>query len=51
MLRSLRDLDDYKVSASDGDIGSVVEFLIDDERWIVWTCLRATPRSFPATFI
>lgn len=33
MLRSLKDLERYTVSASDGDIGSVVNFLVDDERW------------------
>ena len=33
MLRSLKDLERYAVSASDGDIGSVVNFLFDDERW------------------
>jgi hypothetical protein len=35
MLRSLKDLERYKVSASDGDIGSVVNFLLDDERWAI----------------
>lgn len=35
MLRSLKALEHYKVNASDGDIGSVVKFLIDDEHWIV----------------
>jgi sporulation protein YlmC with PRC-barrel domain len=35
MLRSLKDFERYTVSASDGDIGSVVNFLLDDERWIV----------------
>lgn len=35
MLRSLKDLERYTVSATDGDIGSVVNFLLDDERWIV----------------
>jgi len=35
MLRSLKDLERYTVSASDGDIGHVVNFLLDDERWIV----------------
>jgi hypothetical protein len=35
MLRSLKDLENYTVSAKDGDIGSVVDFLLDDERWIV----------------
>ena len=35
MLRSLKDLENYKVSATDGDIGDVVNFLLDDERWTV----------------
>jgi len=33
MLRSLKDLERYTVSATDGDIGSVVNFLFDDEAW------------------
>ena len=35
MLRSLKDLERYHVRASDGDIGTVVNFLFDDERWVV----------------
>ena len=35
MLRSLKDLESYKVNAVDGDIGSVINFLLDDERWII----------------
>lgn len=35
MLRSLKDLDRYSVCANDGEIGSVVNFLLDDERWTV----------------
>ena len=35
MLRSLKDLELYTATATDGDIGSVVNFLLDDERWIV----------------
>jgi hypothetical protein len=31
MLRSLKDLERYRVSATDGDLGSVVNFLLDDE--------------------
>ena len=34
MLRSLKDLEGYAVSATDGDIGHVANFLLDDERWI-----------------
>jgi hypothetical protein len=33
MLRSLKNLEQYKVSATDGDIGSVANFLMDDARW------------------
>ena len=35
MLRSLNDLEQYSVSATDGDIGTVVNFLVDDESWTV----------------
>jgi hypothetical protein len=35
MLRSLKDLERYRVRATDGDVGSVVNFLFDDERWVV----------------
>jgi hypothetical protein len=35
MLRSLKELERYTVSATDGEIGSVVNFLLDDERWVV----------------
>ena len=35
MLRSLRDLENDSVSAADGDIGKVVNFLLDDRRWVV----------------
>jgi len=33
MLRSLKALDGYRVAATDGELGSVVNFLFDDERW------------------
>ncbi|MDQ2667316.1 MAG: PRC-barrel domain-containing protein [Gemmatimonadota bacterium] len=35
MLRSLREFDKYAVSATDGDLGHVGDFLIDDEHWAV----------------
>lgn len=35
MLRSLIDLTGYTIRARDGDIGSVGDFLFDDERWVV----------------
>ncbi|HEY4188028.1 MAG TPA: PRC-barrel domain-containing protein [Polyangia bacterium] len=34
-LRSLKDLEHYTVSGTDGDIGDVVNFLIDDESWTI----------------
>jgi hypothetical protein len=35
MLRSLKDLEHYTLSATDGEIGSVDNFLFDDERWTI----------------
>jgi hypothetical protein len=35
MLRSLKDLERYTVTVRDGDLGKVVDFLIDDEHWMV----------------
>jgi sporulation protein YlmC with PRC-barrel domain len=35
MLRSLKDLEQYKVSATDGEIGTVTNFFLDDDRWVV----------------
>lgn len=35
MLRSLMDMLRYNVTAIDGDVGRVVNFLLDDERWAV----------------
>jgi hypothetical protein len=35
MLRSLKELERYGVGATDGDIGRVVNFLLDDTWWVV----------------
>ena len=35
MLRSLKDLEQYALIATDGEIGSVANFLLDDQRWTV----------------
>jgi len=35
MLRSLNDLEHYTVSATDGDVGNVSNFLMDDDRWVI----------------
>jgi uncharacterized protein YrrD len=35
MLRSLKDLENYKISATDGDIGHVRDFYFDDHAWVI----------------
>ena len=35
MLRSLKEMEHYKVSATDGEVGTVANFLLDDEFWTV----------------
>ena len=35
MLRSMQDLEDYTIGATDGDIGEVKDFYFDDEAWVV----------------
>ncbi len=35
MLRNLRDLQDYAIRATDGDIGQVKDFYLDDEAWVI----------------
>ncbi len=35
MLRSLKDLERFTVSATDGEIGRVANFLLDDQNWVV----------------
>jgi len=35
MLRSLKDIQGYKVNATDGDIGTVSNFLFDDKDWVI----------------
>lgn len=35
MLRSLNSLEHYRISATDGEVGEVVNFLLDDERWVI----------------
>ncbi len=45
MLRSLKDLEGYTASATDGDVGKIVNFLFDDQRWTV-RYLVVEPGSF-----
>ena len=35
MLRSLKDLQNYRIGASDGDIGHVSDFYFDDHTWVI----------------
>jgi hypothetical protein len=35
MLRNLKDLENYAIRATDGDIGHVKDFYFDDEAWAV----------------
>ena len=35
MLRTLKDIESYRVSAADGDIGKVSDFYLDDDRWTI----------------
>jgi len=46
MLRTLRDLEGYTIHATDGDIGSVSNFLIDDQHWSVRYLVAETGTFF-----
>ncbi len=46
MLRSLKSLERYTVSATDGDIGTVANFLLDDERWTIRYLVAKTDGFF-----
>lgn len=35
MLRSMHDLEDYTIAATDGDIGEVKDFYFDNEAWVI----------------
>tara|TARA_R110001583_G_scaffold12927_4_gene56613 strand:- start:15197 stop:15997 length:801 start_codon:yes stop_codon:yes gene_type:complete len=35
MLRSIHDLENYSIAATDGDVGKVTDFLFDDKQWVV----------------
>lgn len=34
MLRSMQELKDYTIGATDGEIGHVTDFFFDDEAWV-----------------
>ena len=46
MLRSLKDIEGYVVSASDGEIGKVADFFLDDDRWVIRYLVVQTGGSF-----
>jgi hypothetical protein len=48
MLRSLSDLERYRVDATDGDVGTVANFFLDDERWGVRYLVVETGGFFAA---
>jgi hypothetical protein len=47
MLRSIESLCGYKISAFDGEIGKVHEFLFDDEQWTIRYVVVDTGRWIP----
>lgn len=46
MLRSLKDLEKYTISATDGNIGTVENFLLDDEHWTIRYLVAQTGSFF-----
>jgi hypothetical protein len=42
MLRSIRDLETFRIGASDGTIGSVKDFYFDDQAWVIRYAVVAT---------
>jgi hypothetical protein len=46
MLRSLKDIEGYVVGTSDGEIGKVADFLLDDDRWVIRYLVVQTGGSF-----
>jgi hypothetical protein len=46
MLRSLKDLEQYSIAATDGQIGHVKDFYFDDDAWVIRYLIVATGASF-----
>ena len=46
-LRSAREVTGYYIQATDGDIGHVEDFLIDDETWAIRYCIVDTRNGLP----
>jgi hypothetical protein len=47
MLRSVRELQRFRLLATDGTIGAVDQFYFDDERWAVRYLVVATGKLLP----
>jgi hypothetical protein len=46
-LRSTHEVSDYYIEATDGDLGHVEDFLIDDETWTIRYMVVATRNWWP----
>jgi len=46
-LRSVRDVTGYYIQATDGDLGHVEDFLVDDETWAIRYCIVDTRNWLP----
>src|SRR5262249_56338846 len=46
-LRSARDVTGYYIQATDGDLGHVEDFLVDDETWAIRYCIVDTRNWLP----
>jgi len=47
MLRSIKSMKGFKIRAKDGNIGEAVDFLFDDERWIIRYLVADTKSLLP----
>ncbi|WP_137389482.1 PRC-barrel domain-containing protein [Rhodoligotrophos defluvii] len=50
-LRSIAEVTDYYIEASDGDIGHVEDFLIDEDAWVVRYVMVDTKNWWPGKFV
>ena len=50
-LRSVREVDGYRVSAVDGDIGHIAEFIIDDKDWAIRYLVVDTRNWWPGRHV
>ena len=47
MLRSMKDMEDYAIGASDGLIGRVKDYYFDDEAWVILYLVVQTEDTSP----